>query len=101
MGSQEFSSLPLHDALLKSVEIDWEKKTCRIEVAAFVEANAWATPHQLLFSGVTSLSVPHEEPWGPSSSVNATSQDNNRFQIEMQSGDIIEVAATSFAFSAL
>jgi hypothetical protein len=57
-------------------------------------------PHVLAFEGVTLLSTTHSEPWGPSSCVNATSIEGGRFRVEMQSGDILEIEATSYSFSA-
>jgi hypothetical protein len=97
----EFSSLPLHDALLQSVEMQWEQKLCRIKVAAFVSREHSAVPYLLEFSGVTSLIMLHKEPWGPSSSVNSTAFASDTFRIEMQSGDIIELVASHFKFIAL
>ncbi|MBZ2193023.1 hypothetical protein JFJ09_12470 [Pseudoalteromonas arctica] len=42
------------------------------------------------------MCIPHENSWGQSASVNATSQDGNTFKIEMQSGDTISVNSGSF-----
>jgi len=40
------------------------------------------------------LTLPHTQPWGPSSSINSASQRNEgQYEIEMQSGDIIRIDA--------
>ncbi|MEO8047612.1 MAG: hypothetical protein ABI684_10025 [Nitrospirota bacterium] len=101
MTPQDFSSLPHHDAVLRSVEVLWKQKLCRFNLRAFVTCEAPATAHRLEFSGVTSLVMPHEEAWGPSSSVNSVSQTSGKFQVEMQSGDVIELVASHFTFIAL
>jgi hypothetical protein len=101
MSAQEFSSLPLHDALLWSVELLWEQKLCRLHLAAFAQKGEAASPHLLEFQQVTALKVPHEESWGPSSSVNSVSHSFGSFQVEMQSGDTIEITARGFTLVAL
>jgi hypothetical protein len=58
-----------------------------------------ATPHVLEFAGVTELLVPHRQPWGPSERVNSgAAPAPGRFEIEMQSGDVIEIRAGGFTF---
>jgi hypothetical protein len=101
MNSGDINVLPLHDAVLRSVAIDWELKSCRFNLVAFSQPGASAMPHVLEFSGVTSLHMPHAEPWGPSSSINSASCSEHGFRIEMQSGDVIEVDALHFTFTAL
>lgn len=101
MAVEGFEVLPLHDALLRSVELDWERKSCTFQVLAFATPAGNATPHVLSFEGVTFLSIPHNEPWGPSSRMNSVSSADAKFSLEMQSGDVIELTATSFSFRAL
>ena len=101
MEIANFEALPLHDAVLRLIEVNWESKQCRLRLTAFTTPSSVAQPCVLTFDGVTFLSMPHNEPWGPSSSVNTASIANGRFRIEMQSGDAIELSATGFAFSAL
>ncbi len=98
MGSASFDALPLHDAVVSAIEIDWEKKLCRFHLSVVSRSGNDAL---LAFEGVTWLSMPHNEPWGPSSSVNSVSDAGGGFKIEMQSGDIIEIKATSYAFAIL
>ncbi len=101
MSTEEFNSLPLHDAQLRSIELLWGEKLCRIHLAAFSQVGKEASPHVLEFHAVTALKVPHEDSWGPSSSVNSASHLSGTFQIEMQSGDTIEIAASGFRFVTL
>jgi hypothetical protein len=100
MSAQEFASLPLHDALLQSITLLWEQKICRFHLDAFAEQGKAAYPHVLEFHGVELVSVPLTDSWGPSSSINSTSQSAGRFLIEMQSGDTIEIRAGAFTFVA-
>lgn len=101
MDSPDVSTLRLHDALLSSITIVWERKACRFDLLAFAAPGTNAAPHVLEFFGVTSVTIPHQEPWGPSSSINSISCSQGQFRIEMQSGDIIELSASHFTFSAL
>lgn len=97
-GETSFDALPLHDAVVRTIEIDWEKKLCRFRLSVVSRSSNDAL---LAFEGVTWLSMPHNEPWGSSSSVNSGSGASGSFRIEMQSGDIIEITATSYAFAIL
>ncbi len=101
MSTQAFSSLPLHDAVLSHIEYLWQQKLCRIQLSAFTEAGQNAKPHRLEFQGVTKVSFPHDESWGPSSSVFSNSLAEGKYQLQMQSGDLIEVVASAFSFVAL
>ena len=85
-----FSDLNLHDATLINIEFDW------VNALAFVSFKLHLENVVIKFSDCTNVCIPHENPWGQSSSVNATSQDDNTFKIEMQSGDIISVNSSSF-----
>jgi hypothetical protein len=101
MTSASFETLPQHDAPVDSVYIDWKTKTCTIALHVFLTPGVRATPHRLHFFDVRSLSLPHEEPWGPSFYVNEASYGDGIFRIQMQSGDTIEIVATGFALDAL
>ena len=98
---QEFSSLPLHDAVLISVEVVWEKKLCNIYLKAFTVQGQNAHLHRLEFHHVTNLVLPQAEPWGPSLFILAGASIEGGFQVQMQPGDNIEVTANGFAFVAL
>ena len=89
-----FSSLPLHDATLKSFHFEWADGRCIFELDT-VDAGV----RELVFSGVTNLDVPRLMPWGRSASVNSTRQVGLRsFEIELQSGDILKVQADGWQF---
>jgi hypothetical protein len=96
-----FDALPLHDAPVDSVHIDWKTKTCAIALHVFLTPGVRAVAHRLHFFDVRSLSLPHEEPWGPSFYVNEASYRDGIFRIQMQSGDTIEIVATGFSLDAL
>jgi len=101
MEHQEFSTLPLHDAVLGSIELLWQQKICRFHMAVFSEPGKSAVPHALEFQGVTAVELPHHEPWGASSSVLSGACESGVYCIQMQSGDTIEVTACAFKLVAL
>lgn len=91
--------LPLHDAILRRVELAWAEKCCRVYLEASAVPGRPAAPHVLEFRGVSLLRVPHSEQWGPSTFINqARGSPLDGFEIEMQSGDVIEIAGNGFAF---
>jgi hypothetical protein len=90
--SPVFNLLPLHDATLVSMKIDWANKVCTVGCATHTG------PKRLQFGGVQSIRVPMEDPWGPSVSIMRLVQEGDVFRIEMQSGDNIEVVATNFTY---
>jgi hypothetical protein len=99
-SASQFSSLPLHDATLKLLRIDWTQRTCVAELDVFLDRSQDAVPGILTWHAVTDIVVPHRDPWGPSTFINAS-----RFEppavyvIEMQSGDHIRITAEHFEFS--
>ena len=101
MSTQDFSSLPLHDALLESITLLWEQKICRLHLEAFAVRGQAAFPYRLEFQAVELVNAPLTDSWGPSYSINSVSQSAGSFLIEMQSGDTIEVRARAFTFVAL
>ena len=101
MSTQEFEALPLHDALLTSIEVLWVQRLCRLRLSVFAQAGTVAVPHLLEFHNVSLVTVPRNNPWGPSSSVNSSSHYAGVFQLQMQSGDNIEVVAGGFSIIAL
>jgi hypothetical protein len=101
MSPAEIDSLPLHDAVLESIDISWEKAECTLRLSVFLKRDKRAEPCRLQFFGVTRLLMPKNQPWGPSVSVNGAKLENGTVQIEMQSGDTIEVVATGIEFGTL
>ena len=87
-----FALLPLHDATLVSINVDWKNKLCT------VGCTTASGPKQIQFGGVRFVRVPMDEPWGPSVSILRQEQNGDVFRIEMQSGDNIEVVATHFTY---
>lgn len=88
-------SLPLHDAILREVCFAWEAGCCTLNVVT-VEGE-----QQLVFTDVTGLNIPKEQPWGPSVSINAARECGlNRFEIELQSGDVLRLKASGWKFVA-
>lgn len=89
-----FNSLPLHDASLEAIDIDWETARCDLR---FRPVNLPA--HRLVFEGFTNIQLPRRESWGSSSSVNSLVQPRDgSFEIELQSGDTIRIEASYWAF---
>ena len=92
-----FRELYLHDAVLKRLEFDWKARTLTMELAVFHSRDEAAIPSILTFSGVRHMSIPREDPWGPSIFVNGNSFcPPDLYKIEVQSGDVIEIRAASF-----
>jgi hypothetical protein len=90
----EFTTLPLHDAILHTLSIEWEARRCVAELEVFVDHTKEAVPRLLIWHGVTALVAPHHNPWGPSVFVNtALFEPPSTYVIEMQSGDEIRITA--------
>jgi len=89
----EFEKLSLHDATLLEIRCEWKASQCLFSLS---------TSHgnsELVFEGVTDISIPHNNPWGPSVSVNETRKlPESAYEIEMQSGDLIRITAKSWRF---
>ena len=89
-----FDSLPLHDAVLAAIHIDWHAARCEMRLRP-----VGLPPHLLVFEGFTHIALPRRESWGPSSSVNAFAQpQEGLFDIALQSGDTIRVEAAQWVF---
>lgn len=84
----------MHDWVLVNVLFLWEEGgRCRIEFRDSSSKSRYVNA-----SGVSKLLVPRKEEWGPSVSVNETVGPTKKggsyfFNMEMQSGDIIELVA--------
>jgi hypothetical protein len=91
-----FEDLPLHDATLTDVHLDWLAGTCALLLSRT------SGQYELRFNGVSDLAIPRRQPWGPSVSINSLRKDSSGlFEIEMQSGDILRISASSWSFSDL
>lgn len=89
-----FDTLPLHDATVQQIRFCWQEAVCTLQLSTTEDGERF-----LVFSGVTDLHIPKEQPWGPSVSINAGRQVGlNRFEIELQSGDVLRVQAKEWKF---
>lgn len=89
-----FAALPLHDATLHAIHFAWAEGRCTLQLAT-VDLGERA----LVFSDVTEVHIPKEQPWGPSVSIDAAREPSpNRFEVELQSGDVLRVQAAGWAF---
>ena len=93
--------LHLHDATLISVEFVWQEGVCKLKIEKWSIEQQKSAPFVITFNGVTNLSMPRNEEWGPSESINEAKHLNGVFSIEMQSGDIISIAARDCQIAAL
>jgi hypothetical protein len=89
-----FGDWPLHDGVPGPITLDWEARTCRMELeSAFFRHGEDAQPGVIEWREVT---VTRHEAWGPSVFINSQRREGEReFVIEMQSGDEIRVTAGS------
>ena len=97
----DFSDLPLHDGLVKTISINWSGKSAEIFLDCFLKPNQNAQPCVLTFSGISSVNVPMTAPWGESNSINTARVQKNIFKIELQSGDILQLKAETFGFDTI
>jgi hypothetical protein len=79
----------LHDATLVSVHFVWVDGTCILTVR-----HSQLSDCMLTFSGVSRVTLPRTYPWGRSQSINSACQPKaGQYEIEMQSGDVLEIHA--------
>jgi hypothetical protein len=84
-----FDHSELHDATLVAVHVSWGDGKCVADIKHRVLGQCILT-----FLGVSRLTLPRTQEWGPSSSINSFTRRNaGRYQIGMQSGHVIEVSA--------
>jgi hypothetical protein len=88
------TSIDLHDAILERIEVLWQAKRCRCFVRTHHEGASRVIC--LEFSEVADISMPHVEPWGPSSSILEHTESANDYAITMQSGDVIRIRAKAW-----
>ena len=82
----------MHDWTLVSLIIDWKKSTLVIK---FLNNNS--LPVDIIFKSIKYINIPKWDEWGESVSVNKFNLKNDatykNIEIEMQSGDIINIIA--------
>ncbi|HET7539922.1 MAG TPA: hypothetical protein VFK05_08620 [Polyangiaceae bacterium] len=96
----DFDALPLHDAVLYRVSLEWERRVASAEVAIFLDCSKPAVPAVLSWNGVRSVHLPCAEPWGPSVFIKKQYKTGPRsYAIEVQSGDVLEIDADGFSLA--
>jgi hypothetical protein len=85
----------LHDASLESLSLHWGSGALELRLTTA------SGPCSIRAFDVTRLTVPRGHPWGPSVSVNEvrgprTVGERALLEVEMQSGDVLEVEALRF-----
>jgi hypothetical protein len=96
LNSESFASWNLHDGELQSIQIDWEKRLCRLMLSAFLDQGRDAVECTIVFDRVADIQIPHRAPWGESVFINSQHVSGNEtFVVEMQSGDEIRISADS------
>ena len=93
-----FDNLPLHDAVLKTIVVDWGSAEIILSVSAFAIKGEAAVPYLLMFSSVTMFEGSRFNEWGASNSILDAKASGTEFTIQMQSGDVIKIKAASYAF---
>jgi hypothetical protein len=93
-------TLPLHDAIVSRITLQWVERTLEFELLAFAERGKRAFPHKLKFTGVSNFNCPHASPWGESFFINSATGSSGSYVIEMQSGDEIGIEAAGYSFIA-
>ncbi|WP_220719580.1 hypothetical protein [Agarivorans litoreus] len=93
-----FETLPLHDALLGRIEIDWDTALVWLDLQAFSEVSESALPYCLLFRVVTDFRYSRINEWGPSNSILDAKMLGDEYHIQMQSGDSIFIKASGYEF---
>ena len=96
----KFNDLPLHDAALNELRVDWKARTCFAELAAFVDGfDRPAQPRRLIWKNVQEVMIPFRAPWGGSAQINSAREEKGGYLVEMQSGDVIRIVAESVEFT--
>lgn len=88
----------LHDAVLTEIRIDWINREAVLSFRG-AGGSVSATVH-----GCSSIVLPLDEPWGPSSSVFALESARSegggiRIELQMQSGDVLVVEGMSLRWA--
>ena len=81
--------IDFHDATLIAVSLTWDDGTCVLELQHGTLGKCVLT-----FSTVSHVTLPRMQSWGRSGSINSFSvPGKGKYEIEMQSGDIIRIEA--------
>jgi hypothetical protein len=90
----------LHDATLELIVVDWPLGSAELRLRSGTSGTL-----VLRVAGLTEITVPRNQPWGPSVSVNEIRSlrcdvDSRRMEVEMQSGDVILLIGREFQLRA-
>jgi hypothetical protein len=86
----------LHDATLVGIDFAWQSGECTVTIGG--HSAQWA----LTFFAVARLCLPRKQRWGPSQSINGMIETSKgRFEIAMQSGDVLRIHAASVSVASL
>ena len=86
----------LHDSSLIALHVSWEDGVCVADIQHGTLGRC-----ALTFSDVSHITLPRKQSWGRSVSINAFSGSNGgRYEIEMQSGDLIVIDAADAVLTA-
>jgi hypothetical protein len=103
--TKESRNIPdLHDAILLSVDLKWEENTAVLRFEPVQLDTVREERVVIRSSGVYIFSYQHRQPWGRSKHVNRVELRESphsgfrQFQLEMQSGDLIEFEAETITF---
>ncbi|NMP01462.1 hypothetical protein HHE94_01810 [Pseudoalteromonas arctica] len=96
---KSIETLPLHDAILNTININWENRSVIFNLNVFTVKGGDALSHQLTFENASNIEVPHNSPWGDSIFINGVSIIEDNYEIEIQSGDVIKITAEKYSFS--
>lgn len=94
MINEDFDKWPLHDASLCKIIVDWEHKTCQMDLNLFLKigSSVDAVPYKIIWIGLLNVNIPFKYPWGKSVFINSQRKEGeNKYIIEMQSGDEIKI----------
>jgi hypothetical protein len=95
-GVDVLEDLPLHDAVVESVSLDWTTGELHVVVSPVGPGELFV----LSFRDVSSVEIPREMPWGRSSSINAArTVTPSGFELEMQSGDTWRIQAARWVYA--
>jgi hypothetical protein len=94
MIDTDFNKWTLHDASIDTFSIDWNNKTCQLNLKVFLKTGEDAVPCKIIWRDLIEISIPSKNPWGKSVFINNQRKiSEDEYLIEMQSGDEIKISA--------
>ena len=94
MIDTDFNEWTLHDASIETFSIDWNNKTCQLNLNIFLNTDEDAVSCKIIWRDLIEVNIPSKAPWGESVFINTQRRNGeNDYLIEMQSGDEIRISA--------